>query len=345
VTDFLGFWAAARVAMAGTPRQAYAPADTIPIQAQAAALPPGIFISFFYPPVFLLTCLPFALLPYPYALVAFVLLTGAVFLALLVALFPRLCAMRLPVLAAFAFPAVMDNAVAGQTGFLTGASLAGGALFLDRRPAVAGLCLGFLVCKPHLALCVPVALVFARRWRATLACGATAAALIALSAGILGTDVWRGFLVAAPLARQTLEHNWAFSLFTAARLMGAGLPLAYAAQALMAALSVLLVAANSWRRPGALAEISVLTVASLTLPPHVLDYDLVGLLIPMGWIVLSGVTRGWLPWERMGLPVVFLSVLLGRTVALNYAVPLGPFGLLVMLALVANRARGKWGPA
>jgi cytochrome c oxidase subunit IV len=47
----------------------------------------------------------------------------------------------------------------------------------------------------------------------------------------------------------------------------------------------------------------------------------------------------------MGLPVVFLSVLLGRTVALNYAVPLGPFGLLVMLALVANRARGKWGPA
>jgi hypothetical protein len=345
VTDFLCFWAAARVAVTGAPQLAYQPAVTTRLQARAAALPPDILLTFLYPPVFLLLCLPFGFLPYPAALVGFVLLTGGVFLALLARLFPRLYALRLPLLAAAAFPAVMDNVVAGQTGFLTAAALAGGALFLERRPALAGACLGFLVCKPHLALCVPVALICARRWRATLACGATAAALAGLSAAVLGIGAWRGFLSAAPFARQTLDRDWSFSLFTAARMLGAGVHLAGGAQAVMAAAAVLLVAAQSWRRPGALAEMAVLAAASLALPPHVMDYDLVALLIPAGWMVQCGLTGGWLAWERTGLVTIYLCVLLGRTVALTYGVPLGPLGLALMLALVAHRAHRKGGVA
>jgi hypothetical protein len=74
------------------------------------------------------------------------------------------------------------------------------------------------------------------------------------------------------------------------------------------------------------------------LPPHVLDYDLVCLLVPMGWIVTQAVESGWLAWERVALLCVFLCGLLGREAALGWALPLGPAGLLVILAMVVNRA-------
>ena len=53
---------------------------------------------------------------------------------------------------------------AGQNGFLT-AALIGGALgLLERRPALAGICLGLLTYKPQFGLLFPFVLIADRRW-------------------------------------------------------------------------------------------------------------------------------------------------------------------------------------
>jgi hypothetical protein len=54
---------------------------------------------------------------------------------------------------------------------LSAALIGGGALGLDKRPVLAGLCFGALVYKPHLAVMVRVALTAARR-SMTFAAGA-----------------------------------------------------------------------------------------------------------------------------------------------------------------------------
>ena len=58
---------------------------------------------------------------------------------------------------------------------------------LGRRPVIAGLLLGALVVKPHLALLVPFWLAAGGQWRAFLAAGASALCLLAISWLAFGT--------------------------------------------------------------------------------------------------------------------------------------------------------------
>ena len=111
------------------------------------------YAAFFYPPVFLLICLPLARAPLPlrrssrgsastgyaYWRVARAWL-GDKFGAL-------------PILA---FPAVFSNIGHGQNAFLSAALFGGGALDARRRDRSSReFCLGGLVYKPHLAIVVP----------------------------------------------------------------------------------------------------------------------------------------------------------------------------------------------
>ena len=161
-TDFSSFWTAARLALGGRPGAAWGSAHT---EAQHAAFPAsagfdGSNYAFFYPPPFLLLCLPLGLLPYGPALAAWLLATGAAQLAVLRVLLPRAWPATLTMLAC---PATLLNAAHGQNGALSAALLGGATLWLERRPRCAGLCLGALCFKPQLALLVVPALLTARR--------------------------------------------------------------------------------------------------------------------------------------------------------------------------------------
>ena len=60
-------------------------------------------------------------------------------------------------LVALAFPAALWNITAGQNGFLTAALYRRHLLgLLERRPALAGICLGLLTYKPHFGLLFPI---------------------------------------------------------------------------------------------------------------------------------------------------------------------------------------------
>jgi len=336
-TDFTSFWAASKLALAGAPAAAY---DVSAHHAQQTALfgrDTG-YAAFFYPPIFLLICLPLALLPYLVSLAAWLVATGALYWRMARAwLGESLGAM--PILA---FPAVLTNIGHGQNGFLSAALFGGGALWLGRRPILAGLCLGALAYKPHLGIMIPIALAIAGRWKTFAAAGAAVVALAAASYGLFGLETWRGFLADSAVARSALEQGLVGdakmqSAFAAARLWGGGVGLAYGVQAAVAALAA---GALLWlrrRAPNSGAEGPAMIVAALLASPFLLDYDLVILAAPLAWMLREGDAKGFLSWEKTLLLAAFVLPAVSRTLATEARLPLAPFVMAALLVAILRR--------
>jgi hypothetical protein len=155
---------------------------------QSAAYDNGLRAhNYSYPPVTLLYTWMFALLPYPAAAILWLAGTGALFAA---AARPYLARAGLPIWAALAAPACLVNLWAGHYGFLIGALWLAAFYHLPRRPILAGVLLGLMVVKPHLAVLAPLVLLVRRDWTAIAAAAVTAGVLVALSAAIFGIDLW-----------------------------------------------------------------------------------------------------------------------------------------------------------
>jgi hypothetical protein len=344
-TDFVSYWTASRLALDGTPGLAYDPAAHM--TAQRALFPAGRpdYYAFFYPPTFLLICLPLALLPYLPALVIWL---AAGFLAVWASL-RELLPQRWAILPIVAFPAMLVNAGHGQNGFWTAACFGGGLAWLERRPMLAGMCLGALAIKPQLAMAVPVGLLAARRWSAVAGAALSSVGLCALSWLVLGDAAWRGFLDATGLARATLEAGLVEpakmqSAFAAVRLLGGVVTLAYGVQAAVALAAMIVLGRVALRRPGAAAEIAVLVAATLLCTPFLLDYDLVCLALPLAWLMAEAQRGGWRPWERIVLLVAYMLPVVSRPLAMATFLPVAPVAMAALLAVAARRAGGTARP-
>jgi hypothetical protein len=116
-TDFFCFWTASHLALEGHAAFVYQP--VLHQAAQHALFPqlPPAYLAFFYPPTFLLLCLPLALLPYLPSL-AIWLIAG---LSVLFAGLRRLLPQGWAIVPTLAFPAVLDNLAHG---WLLGVGLA-----------------------------------------------------------------------------------------------------------------------------------------------------------------------------------------------------------------------------
>lgn len=147
--------------------------------------------NYSYPPPTLLYTWAFALLPYPVALLSWLILTGAAFAA---AARPYLRDAGLPAWMALVAPATLLNVWAGHYGLLIGALWLGAFHLLPRRPVLAGILIGLMLVKPHLAILAPLILARRGEWKAFAAAGATAAALVAVSALVFGPELWRVWL-------------------------------------------------------------------------------------------------------------------------------------------------------
>ena len=336
-TDFTSFWTASKLALAGAPQRAYDVAAHHAEQAAIFGRDTG-YAAFFYPPIFLLICLPLAALPYLASLAAWLTATGALYWRIARAWLGS-AAGAMPI---FAFPAVLSNIGHGQNGFLSAALFGGGALWLQRRPILAGLCLGALAYKPHLGIMIPIALAIAGRWKTFAAAVATVLALAAASYGLFGLDTWRGFLADSSLARSTLEQGLVGdakmqSAFAAVRLWGGGLVLAYGAQAAFAAFAA---AGLFWlqrRAPNGGAEGPGMIVAALIASPFLLDYDLIILAAPLAWMLREGAEKGFLSWEKTILLAAFVLPAVSRTLATDAHLPLAPFVMAALFVAILRR--------
>jgi len=339
--DFASFYAAGAQANAGAPQDAYDPARHHAAEQAATAI--GVpYIFFYYPPIFLILCAVLARLPYLVAFISFEIATLIPFLLVCRAILrDRGWTVLIPLMA---FPAVAWTLGVGQNGFLSCALIGGAMLLIDRRPAAAGLLIGALAFKPHFGLLIPVALAAGGRWRAFAAAALTVAALVVLSVALFGWETWRAFFAIALGAHSTFDTSGIdigalISVFGAVRLVGGGAGLAYAAQ-IAAALAAAAAVAVAWRRDLSLeVRAATLVAGTLVAVPVVLMYDGVLALVAGAWLVRRGCERGFLPWEKTTLAVIYLFPLVSRHLGDNYNVPIGPVATIALLVLAVLHAR------
>lgn len=340
-TDFLSYWSASALALANTPALAYDAVAHGAIQASQVGGADVGYFGFFYPPVFLLFCLPLATIPYGLALGAWLLATGLPYLLVLRRLLPRLD--RLAFVAALAFPAIILNIGHGQNGFLSAALFGFGFLLLERRPVLAGVLLGALIFKPQLAVLIPFALAFGGRWRAFAAAAVSAALLSGLSWAAFGTETWAAFFTGLTLAQQTLSESFVepakmVSLYAAARLLHIPAGVALLLQIASAIAAVVLVARVA-RRLDPLMLAALTITATLLATPFALDYDLTLLAIPLAVLLARGLETGFLPYEKVTLGLGFVLPLAVRPIALGLGLPIAPIVLALLLAATLRRVR------
>jgi hypothetical protein len=71
--------------------------------------------------------------------------------------------------------------------------------------------------------------------------------------------------------------------------------------------------------------------------PYVLDYDLVVLGFSAAFLVADGLERGFLPWEKSLLALVWVAPLVSRSLAEAILIPLGQASIVILLALAVRR--------
>jgi hypothetical protein len=128
------------------------------------------------------------------------------------------------------------------------------------------------------------------------------------------------------------------SVFSAARMWGAGLRTAYALQF---ALALILAASLAWLWQSQVAfdlKAAALATGSLLATPYVLDYDLVVLAVAVGFFIRHGLSSGFRSFEISLLAVAWIMPLLSRVIAGATGIPLGLLVLSALYVLIARRA-------
>jgi hypothetical protein len=334
--DFVNYWAGAHLAAEGHAAGVYDIDGFLKIQ-HAHTAANAQFKWYSYPPTTLLLTLPLALMDFVSALVVWLLAGILAFAALLA----RALGRRWGLLAAFATPASFMNAISGQNGQFSAVLLGGGIAFLERRPWLAGMLIGLLCYKPHLAILVPFALAAGGYWRSFAAAAATAAVLIAASFFQFGPQTWQAFLHNAPLNALLMEYGVNFwhrmpTMFAAARLAGLGIGAAWAIQA-VSALVVCGLTIKVWRS-GASVERkgAVLILATFLATPYAWDYDLVILTLAVVWLAAEAARRGFQPWEKIALAATIIAPLIFSPLGEATHIQIGPLVMGWLLWLAAR---------
>lgn len=339
-TDFSNVYAAGTLTWQGRAAEAYQPALQ---HAAEKAVFDGRDVPFFgwhYPPFFFAVAVLVAAVPYAFGLSIWLVASLTAYLAVVRAILPR----PETLLIAAAFPAVFVNIGHGQNGFLTAALLGGALHLINRRPWLAGVLIGCLAYKPQFGVLIPIALLAGGRWRSIGAAAATVAALVAISFVTLGAGVWHAFADSMTFTQTVVleqgDTGWEKiqSIFSAVRMWGAGVHLAYAVQMMLA---VLLAASVAWLwRSDAAFELkaSALASGSLLATPYVLDYDLVVLAVAIAFFVRHGISYGFRNFEISLLAAAWIVPLLSRGIAGVTGIPLGLLTLLALYIFTLRRA-------
>jgi hypothetical protein len=247
-------------------------------------------------------------------------------------------------LLAVAFPAVFVNLGHGHNGFLTAALFGAALVSLDRRPIVAGILFGLLAYKPQFGVLIPLVLVATNRWR----CFAAATATVVLSALAttlaFGPQVWDAFLASTRFTRIVVleqgDTGWhkIQSVFSWVRMWGGSIPLAYAVQGAVT-LTAGAALVRLWRSTAPFAlKAAALCIAAILATPYSLDYDMMLLAPAIAYVLADGCARGFGPWEKTALAVLWLAPLVARSIAQVTYVPLGVWAMLAVFMLVLRRA-------
>ena len=337
-TDFVSFYAASKLALAGHPEQAYNVQSHLEAQTQIFNRSIG-YGFFFYPPIYLLFCLPLALLPYGLSLALWL---GTTLLAYwrVVRAFLGTTGLTEAILA---FPAVLLTLGHGQNAFLSTGLFGGAILAQTRWPALSGVLFGALAFKPQLGIVIPFALIATRRWNIFFAASVTVVALIALTVALFGADTWRSFLDGSALAGMVLEQGVVepykmVSAYAGIRVLGGGSTFAFIVQGVVSlcAISAMTLTLRSRKRADE-DNNPLMVVSALLASPFLLDYDLTLLALPMAWLHREATRTRFLPYEKITLFAAFVLPLVSRLIGLVAHAPIGPLVIALLFLVIARR--------
>jgi arabinofuranan 3-O-arabinosyltransferase len=334
--DFINVWAAGRLALDGAPASAY----DWPVHRDAEVRAVGHdfngYYGWHYPPTFLFVAAGLAMLPYLVAVVSWLAIT----LAACAATLRYILGDRIGVLVALGFPASIWNITAGQNGFLTAALIGGTLGLLERRPALAGVCLGLLTYKPQFGLLFPLVLFVDRRWQTIGVAALVAISMVALSLLAFGTASWQAFFHWMPITSRIVlsegaaDWNRLQSLYGLVRAHGGSEALAWRVQI---AGAIVVAAAVVWlwrtRVPFEL-KAAALAAGSLLVTPYLYMYDLVILAVAVAFLLRLSLQRGFTVAEIICLGCAGALILAFPYATTQY----GLAAVLIVLAIVVQRA-------
>ncbi len=301
--DFVNVWAAGRLVLEGHAAAAYDWAVQKPIEDAAVGYGFTGSYGWHYPPPFLAVAALLALLPYAASFLAWMAVTLPIYLAAI----RSIAGNRIGWVIAAACPPVLANLMVGQNGFLTAALMGGTLGLMQRRPVLAGCCLGLLTYKPHFGVLFPLVLAISGRW--TVFCSAAAVGtLMALASWLaFGTAAWEAFFHWLPLASQAFlsegRADWGKlqSIFGLVRIVGGGESLAWWLQAALAAL-VAAALCLVWRSRATFEmKAAALATGTLLATPYLYLYDMVALAIPVAFLFRTAPGGQFAASELMGL--------------------------------------------
>lgn len=341
-SDFLNVYSAGLLVLEGQAPAAY---DWDMLHATQNALTGRAVTTYFgwhYPPPFLAVAALLASLPYAAAFVAWLAAT----LPLYVVTIRAIMRARLGWLLAGAFPALLPNIIPGQNGFLTAALIGGTLVLLERRPLLAGVCLGLLTYKPQFGILFPLVLVAGGYWRAIASAAVTAVALALGSLALFGIATWAAFVHWLPLTSHALfsdaahHADWSKfqSLFALVRMLGGGATLAWTLQLTLSAVTAVLLCVMWRNRRIAFALKAAATATAVLLTtPYVYLYDLTVLAVAVAFLLRHAMDQGFMRAEPIGLALVTALVL----VMPFFDLPVGLPAAALIAALIARRASGE----
>jgi arabinofuranan 3-O-arabinosyltransferase len=333
--DFVDVYAAGRLALDGDAAAAY----DWPVHKQAEVRAIGHdfadYYGWHYPPTFLFVAAALAMLPFVVAAIVSLVATLAAYVTAMAGILGRT-----GILVALGFPAALWNVTAGQNGFLTAALIGGTLGLLERRPTLAGVCLGLLTYKPQFGLLFPLILIADRRWMTMAVAAAVAVALAALSWLAFGSASWDAFAHWLPITSHEIlgvgraDFGRLQSLFGLVRSHGGSEQLAWAVQA-VGSLAVAAGITLLWRSPAPYElKAAALAAGTLAVTPYVYMYDLVVLAVAVAFLIRYALERGFWLTEITGLGVTGMLIL-----AFPYAkTQVGLAAVLIVLALIVHRA-------
>jgi Glycosyltransferase family 87 len=336
-TDFVSFWAAAKLSLAGNPALAYDLEAHKAMELTAVAV--NGTIPFPYPPTYMFAILPFGLLPYAMAHAVWVATTMSAYVAAANKLVPKAG------LLAIAFPPVIICGIGGQNSFLLAAIFMLGMILLKSRPFIAGLILGLMIFKPHLGLLLPLALIAGREWRAFAGAAVSTLGVILLSTVAFGVSSWAGFIAMLPLAGQIaaeglVSWNKMASVYASLRLLGTPEILAGAIHVTVA-LAASLIVWRVWQSSRDVrARAAVLGAATLTVSPYLFIYDQVLLVPALAYLWQRGGHE-----KRLGVLYTIAVISLAGNFFSATSTNLAPLLPIALLALIWRDSRAVARPS
>jgi alpha-1,2-mannosyltransferase len=338
--DFINVWTGGKLIAARDYATLYAP--------QAfSAFQEGLFGKldlhvYSYPPTAFPLASFFSLLPYPVAVVLWLVGTGGLFLWAAKAWWPQNAG---PTWLAILTPAALLNIWIGNYGFVFGAIFLLAFRRLDDRPILAGAIIGLFAMKPQLAVLIPLALLIRRDWRAMFSAAASTATMIVASGLIYGLSAWSEFLTRATGKQvSVIDAHGAFfgkmsaSAATAILDLGGGWTAAIIGQSILAALGITLVSIAAARRVRTDQLALLLATCTFLVLPYSINYDLVVVCIG-AWVVMANSENA--PLDRGLATLGFVAPQVGLLLAMFHL----PVTSLMLAALAIAQFRVATGRA